>query len=53
MRFFCIGDHDTVTPPDKVIPLAQATFANLHISRHDDDHMLHETFLALDWKALL
>ena len=48
-----IGDHDTVTPPDKVIPLAQATFSNLHISRHDDDHMLHKIFLALDWKALL
>lgn len=48
-----IGKNDTVTPASVVIPLAEATFANLHIRIEDDDHMLHETFHLLDWHTLL
>lgn len=48
-----IGKNDTVCPPDLVMPLAQATFANLAIRLVDDDHMLHRTFPALDWVSLL
>ena len=48
-----IGSQDTVTPPDRVIPLAQKTFSQLQISVYDDDHMLHNTFEQLDWQQLL
>lgn len=48
-----IGNNDTVTPPARVIPLAQQTFANLEIRREEDDHMLHKTFTALPWHELL
>jgi len=48
-----IGEHDTVTPPDLVIPLAEATFANLAIRTENDDHMLHESFHRLDWHTIL
>lgn len=48
-----IGKDDTVTPPDLVIPLAEATFSNLDTQIMDDDHLLHESFQALDWKKLL
>jgi pimeloyl-ACP methyl ester carboxylesterase len=48
-----IGNGDTVTPPARVIPLAQQTFADLHIRREEDDHMLHKTFTALPWHELL
>lgn len=48
-----IGNQDTVTPPDKVIPLAQDTFSQLQIFTYDDDHMLHNTFKQLDWQQLL
>jgi hypothetical protein len=36
-----------------VIPLAEATFANLRVHIEDDDHMLHETFPTLDWPYML
>jgi len=48
-----IGKHDTVTPADLVTPLAEATFANLEIRIEDDDHMLHGSFAALNWRYLL
>jgi len=48
-----VGKHDTVTPSTIVAPLATATFANLQICIKDDDHMLHESFTALNWPDLL
>ena len=48
-----IGNMDTVTPPDKVLPLAQKSFSQLQIFRVDDDHMLHNCFEHLDWQQLL
>ena len=48
-----IGQHDTVTPPDIVIPAAEATFADLEVSIVADDHLLHHTYANLDWDSLL
>ncbi|MBM9514332.1 alpha/beta fold hydrolase [Desulfogranum marinum] len=48
-----IGRHDTVTPPDRVVPLAEKSFADIEIRVEDDDHMLHNMFPALDWSLLL
>lgn len=48
-----IGKHDTVTPPDSVVPLAQRSFTNIEITVEDDDHMLHKAFPAMDWPLLL
>jgi pimeloyl-ACP methyl ester carboxylesterase len=48
-----IGRDDTVTPPDKVVPMARKIFTNLHYDEVDDDHMLAKTFRKLDWKTLL
>jgi len=48
-----IGTYDTVTPPGIVIPAAQATFSNLQVKVVEDDHLLHDTFQALDWQKLL
>jgi len=48
-----IGKHDTVTPPSLVLPLAEATFSNLHTRIEDDDHMLHNCFTNLDWQKIL
>lgn len=48
-----IGKDDVVTPPDIVVPAAEATFANLRISIVDDDHLLHHSFSDLDWDSLL
>ncbi len=48
-----IGENDTVTPPDLVIPAARATFMNPDIISCDDDHLLRTAFLALDWNKLL
>lgn len=48
-----IGRHDTVTAPSIVIPAAEATFANLHTTVVDDDHLLHHTFREMDWPRLL
>ncbi len=48
-----IGKDDVVTPPDIVVPAAEATFANLLVSLVDDDHLLHHTFTSLDWNHLL
>ena len=48
-----IGKHDTVTPPDKVLPLANQTFSNLDVTMCNDDHMLHTAFYKLDWQDML
>jgi pimeloyl-ACP methyl ester carboxylesterase len=48
-----IGRYDTVTPPDLVIPMAEATFANLEIRVEDDDHMLHRSFINVNWSTIL
>lgn len=48
-----IGAHDTVCPPDLVMPQARATFSVLEERVVDDDHMLHRTFPTLDWPLLL
>ena len=48
-----IGKDDVVTPPDIVVPAAEATFANLQTSIVDDDHLLHNTYAELDWDHLL
>ena len=48
-----IGKHDTVTPPDKVLPLANQIFSNLDVTMCDDDHMLHTAFYKLDWQDML
>jgi pimeloyl-ACP methyl ester carboxylesterase len=48
-----MGEHDTVCPPELVLPQARATFSNLEVHIEDDDHMLHRTFPVLDWQALL
>ena len=48
-----IGQNDVVTPPDIVVPAAEATFTNLQLSIVDDDHLLHHTYTTLDWDFLL
>jgi pimeloyl-ACP methyl ester carboxylesterase len=48
-----IGRDDTVTPAEKVVPLARRIFAALHYDEADDDHMLARTFRKLDWKTML
>jgi len=48
-----IGKDDDVTPPDIVVPAAEATFSDLEISVVDDDHLLHHTYRDLDWDSLL
>jgi len=51
--FLLIGKRDDVTPPDKVIPLAQQSFGQLEIQQVDEDHLLHKSFTRLDWEKLL
>ena len=48
-----IGKHDTVCPPELVLPQARATFTDLQTHLVDDDHMLHHSFPRLDWPDLL
>jgi pimeloyl-ACP methyl ester carboxylesterase len=48
-----IGERDTVTPPNLVIPLAKATFADLELRLVKDDHLLRASFPALEWQRLL
>lgn len=48
-----IGKDDTVTPAEKVVPLARTIFKALHYDEVDDDHMLARTFRNLDWKTML
>ncbi len=51
--FLLIGKFDTVTPPEKVLPLAEKSFSDLTIETVDDDHMLHNSFQYLDWNTLI
>jgi len=48
-----IGEHDTITPPERVLPLARKVFGDLDVSVYDDDHMLHKIFYELNWKEML
>lgn len=48
-----IGRDDVVTPPDIVVPAAEATFVSLQLSIVNDDHLLHNTYQDLDWPYLL
>ncbi len=48
-----IGRADTVTPPQQVVPLVEASFAELDLRLVDDDHLLHTTFTRLTWESLL
>lgn len=48
-----IGKQDSVTPPSKVLPLAQETFISPFIHLAEDDHLLHNTFQNIDWPTLL
>jgi pimeloyl-ACP methyl ester carboxylesterase len=48
-----IGRQDTVTPPEIVIPAAEATFSRLQIRLVEDDHLLHHYFYEMDWPQLL
>lgn len=48
-----IGEHDTVTPPNPVVALAEATFSHLDTRIMDDDHLLHKSFQTLDWQKML
>lgn len=51
--FLFIGNDDAVTPPNLVIPAAEALFANLKVQRFADDHLLHKSFETIDWPTLL
>ena len=48
-----LGAHDTVCPPEQVLPLARSTFRASEIRVEDDDHLLHGSFPRLDWELLL
>ena len=48
-----IGREDTVTPLTQVEPLALDLFSRLHFHAVDDDHLLSQTFGAIDWLTLL
>ena len=48
-----IGRNDTVTPVQKVVPIARNIFTALHYEIVDDDHLLAKTFRTLGWKKLL
>jgi len=48
-----IGRRDDVCPPDQVIPAARQIFAHLSVHVSDDDHLLRDTFPAIDWETLL
>lgn len=51
--YLLIGSRDSVTPANKVIPIAKQTFAHLEIYLVDEDHLLHKSFPTLDWNTLL
>lgn len=48
-----LGRRDTVCPPFAVLPAACCRFTNLSIHQADEDHLLHKTFAAIDWEAML
>ncbi len=48
-----IGKQDEITPPARVLPLAEKSFSRLQVTLCDDDHLLHRTFAQLQWKNIL
>ena len=48
-----IGREDSVTPAEKVVPVARRIFTDLSYDEVDDDHLLARTFRKLDWKTML
>ena len=47
------GMKDNVVPLEEVRKIAEKVFQNLTYHIVDDDHRLHETTKALDWKTVL
>ena len=47
------GISDEVIPLAEVESIAKKIFNNLSFNAVDDDHFLHKTFAAIDWKSLL
>jgi pimeloyl-ACP methyl ester carboxylesterase len=47
------GTNDTVVPLDVVRSIAERSFSDLTFRQVDDDHQLHKTVKAMDWRALL
>jgi pimeloyl-ACP methyl ester carboxylesterase len=47
------GRQDSIVPVETNKPLAEKVFRNLEYRLVDDDHRLHQTAAALDWKALI
>jgi len=47
------GRKDTVTPLAEIAPIAGNIFPDLHFIEVDDDHLLRNTFGAIDWTDLL
>lgn len=48
-----IGNDDTVTPAELVVPQARKIFDELYYEEVADDHMLARTFRQFDWQVLL
>ena len=48
-----IGRQDVVCPVDIVVPAAQNIFTHLSVHLSDDDHLLRDTFTAIDWAELI
>ena len=47
------GTNDDVIPLESIEPIAEKVFKNLTFNKIEDDHMLHNTFKAIDWDTLL
>jgi pimeloyl-ACP methyl ester carboxylesterase len=47
------GRQDTVVPLEQIKPLAEKAFRYLTYHIVDDDHRLHQTANALDWKSII
>lgn len=47
------GRQDTIVPLNQITPLAEKVFRYLTYHIVDDDHRLHQTAEALDWKTFI
>ena len=47
------GRQDTVVPLEQITPLAEKAFRYLTYHIVDDDHRLHQTANAFDWKSFI
>lgn len=47
------GRQDTIVPLTQITPLAEKVFRHLTFNIVDDDHRLHQTAEALDWRSLI